>query len=363
MVNIFENKKVLVTGHTGFKGAWLSLWLLELGARVRGYSFDFSSHPNLFTEVGLQKRLEHEMGDVRDYSHLKQVFEEFKPEIIFHLAAQPLVRLSYEHPKETFDTNVSGVVNLLECVRQTSSVRLVLNITSDKCYENREWLWGYRETDRLGGRDPYSASKAISEIVTYSYQQTFFPTSDIKCHQVDIASIRAGNVIGGGDWGMDRFVPDCVRALAKKETILVRNPQSIRPWQHVLDCLGGYFCLAEKMIEQPGLYTGAWNFGPVDGLHVTVEELLKKILQHWGEGYWKVIKGERVKKHEATFLYLNCDKVVNLLKWRPIWNLEQAVAKTVQWYREYYRNPQGAYDFCLSQIHEYIRAQNERTQS
>lgn len=363
MVNPFKNKKVLVTGHTGFKGSWLSLWLLELGANVCGYSIDFPSEPNLFTAVGLKERLEHRIGDIRDYPNLLRAFQEFKPDMVFHLAAQPLVRHSYEEPKETFDTNAGGVVNILECVRKTSSVRFFMNVTSDKCYENREWLWGYREGDRLGGRDPYSCSKALSEMITSSYQQTFFPTATIKQHGVEIISARAGNVIGGGDWGKDRLIPDAMRALASHETILIRNPKSIRPWQHVLDCLSGYLTLAQKAIEESGVYTGAWNFGPMNVVQVTVEKILEKVLKCWGAGDWKVVEGESQKKHEATFLYLYSDKATTLLKWRPMWDIEKAVTKTVQWYREYYENPQNTYDLCQNQLREYIATQNERNKS
>ena len=358
MVNIFQNKRVLVTGHTGFKGSWISLWLLELGADVIGFSRDFPSEPNLFSEAKITGRLKHHEGDICNFEAVKKVFSETKPDYVFHLAAQALVRLSYQKTKETFDTNVGGLVNVLECVRQTPSVRFFLNVTSDKCYENKEWMWGYRETDRLGGKDPYSASKAVAEIVTQSYQQSFFPTSSIDQHRVDVLTVRAGNVVGGGDWNADRLIPDAIRSLSKNEIILIRNPKSVRPWQHVLDCLGGYLLLASKALSSPGVYTGGWNFGPGGNL-VTVEEVVEKILKGWGEGSWQKMEQEK-DKGEASLLHLNCDKAMNLLKWSPVWNLDATIDKTVQWYRQYYQNPSQAYSLCQTQIREFMKDQDSR---
>lgn len=354
LVTAFRGKRVLVTGHTGFKGSWLSLWLAECGATVCGYALDAPSEPNLFTAAALAQHVDDRRGDVRDYDTLRRTFQDARPEIVFHLAAQPLVRLSYAEPKTTFDTNAGGTVNVFECVRQTPSVRLIVNITSDKCYENREWHWGYREVDRLGGRDPYSCSKALAELIAASYQQTFFPTADIAAHSVDVVSARAGNVIGGGDWGADRLIPDMMRALAERRVIGIRRPQAIRPWQHVLDCLSGYLTLARHALAQPGAYTGAWNFGPTHVTQVTVAALVEKILHTWGSGAWAATDPDDGRTHEAGLLHLCSDKAAQRLGWRPRWDLDTAVRHTVTWYRDYYRDPTQALAMCRAQIRDYM---------
>lgn len=346
MVNVFKDKRVLITGHTGFKGSWLSLALLELGADVSGYSLDFPSEPNLFTETNLQNRLHHFQGDIRNSNHLAEVFQETKPEYVFHLAAQPLVRFSYDNPKETFDTNVGGTVNVLECVRLNSGVRVFLHVTTDKCYENAESSEGYRETDRLGGHDPYSASKAASELITHAYRVSFLTS-------IGVATARAGNVIGGGDWGKDRILPDAIRALAQKEPIPVRNPQSIRPWQHVLDCLSGYLCLAAQLTLDPKTFSGAWNFGPDRVKDLTVREVVEKILKLWGEGSWQAVADPQDNKKETHCLKLNCEKALQQLQWRPLWDEEKAIAETVNWYRQFYQKRSSAYDLSLSQLQQY----------
>lgn len=378
MVNVFNDKRVLITGHTGFKGSWLSLLLLELGADVSGYSLDFPSEPNLFTEADLQSRLHHFQGDIRDSNHLAKVFQETKPEYVFHLAAQPLVRFSYDNPKETFDTNVGGTVNVLECVRLNSGVRVFLHVTTDKCYENAESNEGYRETDRLGGHDPYSASKAASELVTYAYRASFLTS-------IGVATARAGNVIGGGDWGKDRILPDSIRALAQQEPIPVRNPQSVRPWQHVLDCLSGYLCLAAQLTLDPKTFSGAWNFGPDRVKDLTVREVVEKVLKlwgdpttcsttsgrlnplgrrptnrWWGEGSWQAVTDPQDNKKETRCLKLNCEKALQQLQWRPLWDEEEAIAETVNWYRQFYQKRSSAYDLSLSQLRQYKQAAGQQ---
>ena len=269
----FKNRKVLITGHTGFKGSWLAIWLKELGAEVSGYAIAPPSDPSNFEAAKLQDKMIHIHGDIRDLDHLLETFKKCQPEFIFHLAAQPLVRLSYKEPKITFDTNVGGTVNVLEAARLTSSVKVLINITSDKCYENREWVWGYRENDPMGGHDPYSASKGCSELVFSAYLRSFFSQNTPGRGIIGAASVRAGNVVGGGDWGKDRLIPDCIRALSARQSIGIRNPLAIRPWQHVLEPLSGYLWLGALLSHDPQKYSGAWNFGPEDRSHLTVAEV------------------------------------------------------------------------------------------
>jgi len=284
---VFQGMPVLVTGHTGFKGSWLSIWLKELGAEVIGYSVDIPTVPNNFEASQLARRVVDVRDDVRSLGALYNVFGEFKPQVVFHLAAQPIVRLSYGEPKETFDVNVMGAVNLLEAVRLTDSVKAVVCITSDKCYENREWIWGYREIDRLGGHDPYSASKAMAELAIAAYRRSFFPPDAYQEHGVAVASARAGNVIGGGDWAQDRLVADCMRALMDGEPIPVRNPRSVRPWQLVLEPLSGYLWLAAKLLQEGARFAEAWNFAPLEPVAVSVGELVQKLIELWGVGEWE----------------------------------------------------------------------------
>jgi len=347
----WAGKKVLLTGHTGFKGSWLAIWLEMLGAEVTGYALEPLTPNDNFVLSGIGSRINHHTGDLRDFERLRNLFDQTKPDIVFHLAAQPLVRLSYDSPKETYDINVGGTVNVLECCRLTESVQVIVNVTTDKCYENREWVWGYRENDRLGGYDPYSSSKACSELVTEAYRKSFFNPEDFARHGKSLASARAGNVFGGGDWQVDRILPDCVRHLERGEPIIVRNPHAIRPWQHVLEPLSGYLLLAEKMYDKPTTYAGAWNFGPEDSSFLNVGSLVDTVVNSWGSGSWedRSVPGA---VHEAHLLKLDITKAKALLGWAPVWKIDRAVEETIRWYREY-RNNQ-VYELCLRQIDDYM---------
>ena len=329
----YNGKRVLVTGHTGFKGAWLCEWLLGLGAEVTGLSLPPPTDPSLFIELGLARRLHHTLGDIQEPEVLRQAVKDAKPDFVFHLAAQPLVRESYRRPRETFNVNAMGTLNLLEALKDYAKPCAAVFITTDKCYENREWPHGYRETDPLGGSDPYSASKAAAELIIASYRRSFFQN-----HPVKIASSRAGNVIGGGDWAADRIVPDCIRALQKGKPIPVRNRHATRPWQHVLEPLSGYLwlgaCLAVPKLRRCALVdlTSAFNFGPNRDSNRTVEELVKEILRFW-PGRW-VDKTDPKAPHEAGLLQLSTDKAATLLRWFPVWSFSDTVAKTAQWHRK-----------------------------
>ena len=327
-LSIFKNKRILVTGDTGFKGSWLVFWLKELGADVVGYSLPPEHPEGLFESAGLSGRIHHVDGDILDLSLLASVATQFQPEFVFHLAAQSLVRRSYENPKLTFDTNVAGSINVLEVIRKTGSIRSVVFITSDKCYANKEWVWGYRENDELGGYDPYSSSKAAAELAFHAYQSSFFKSID----QLGVASVRAGNVIGGGDWSINRIVPDCIRALKSNLQIRIRSPKSTRPWQHVLEPLSGYLRLAEKLYGSPKEFSGSWNFGPMVSSIRTVEELSQKIISLWGQGVL-VVDVESNAPHEAQLLQLNCDKAFQLLKWQPTWDFDRTLEQTILWYK------------------------------
>jgi len=348
--NIYKDKKVLVTGHTGFKGTWLCLWLKILRAKVIGYSLEPNTKPSMFEALNLSKDLIHIVGDIRNEQNLLKIFQEYQPEIVFHLAAQPLVRLSYREPKETFETNAMGTVNLLECVRKTSSIKAIINITSDKCYENKEWVWGYRENDPMGGHDPYSASKGVSEIITSSYRNSFFCDNNTS-----IASARAGNVIGGGDWAEDRLIPDCIRALINNQTIEIRNPHATRPWQHVLEPLSGYLLLGSLLLQGTNNFSEAWNFGPSDNDILNVLNVTEQIISTWGTGECKILNNKN-NLHEANLLKLDISKAFSRLKWRPVYHVHQAISETVNWYKEYYNNKSTEiYDFTLNQISNYVK--------
>ena len=331
---VFEGRRVLVTGHTGFKGSWVAYWLLALGAKVTGYSLDPPTDPSLFEELGLASRIDHHVGDVRDLARLQQVMAGCSPEIVLHLAAQPLVRVSYEEPVETFETNVMGSVNVLESVRLTPGVRALVNVTSDKCYENREWEFAYRENDPLGGYDPYSASKGAAEIVTAAYRRSFFSAEGAAA----VASARAGNVVGGGDWALDRIVPDCIRALSVGEAVQVRNPDAVRPWQHVLEPLSAYLWLASRLLTEGHAFEGPWNLGPLPGGSLSVAEVVGAVIAEWGSGEWVDPKPHAQGVHEARFLKLDCAKAADVLEWRPSWSVHEALRQTTQWYR---RRQQG----------------------
>jgi CDP-glucose 4,6-dehydratase len=344
----FAGKKIFVTGHTGFKGSWLCEWLLQLGAEITGYSLPPATKPALFNQLGLKSRLHHIIGDIRDPVKLNRALQKATPDFVFHLAAQPLVRESYAKPVETFETNLMGTVNMLEALRGLTHPCSAIFITTDKCYENRERHRGYREEDCLGGHDPYSASKATAEIAISSYRRSFF-----KNHPVKIASVRAGNVIGGGDWATDRIVPDCIRALQKGRPIDVRNPNATRPWQHVLEPLSGYLWLAACLAQNSANATlaSAFNFGPNRAANRPVRELVEEILKHW-PGEW-VDKSDPHAVHEAKLLHLETGKALRLLKWKPVWNFSETIEQTVIWYRAAAKSPELAQDFLIGQISDY----------
>jgi len=328
------NKSVFLTGHTGFKGSWLTLWLQHWGATVTGYSLEPPTEPSLFALAQVATGITSELGDVRDLNHLTQTLQQAQPEIVFHLAAQPLVRASYADPVGTYATNVMGTVHLLEAVRAVKSVRAVVIITSDKCYENREWVWGYRENEAMGGYDPYSSSKGAAELVTSAYQRSFFPAERYGDHGVAVATARAGNVIGGGDWATDRLVPDLLRAFIAGESALIRNPQAVRPWQHVLDPLAGYLSLAEHLYRNGTGFNGGWNFGPNDSDTRPVSWLAERLVYYWGGGaQWHT--WEKPQVHEAHVLKLDCSKARTKLGWQPRLDLESALAWTVSWTQAY----------------------------
>ena len=355
---IFRGKKVLITGHTGFKGAWLSFWLVQLGARVVGYSLEPPTEPNMFEILDLKRDLVHILGDVRDSIFLEKTLSQEKPDIVFHLAAQSLVRLSYQDPRTTYETNIMGTFNLLEAVRRSGTVRACLLITSDKCYENNEWVYAYRENDPMGGYDPYSSSKGCAELLSAAYRRSFLNPEDLKEHGVSVATARAGNVIGGGDWAQDRLIPDCVRMLSAGKTVTVRNPRAVRPWQHVLEPLSGYLWLAARMWNEPALFTGSWNFGPNSRDNIPVADLVKGVLALWGGGDWKTSEYEgktRTEPHETTFLKLDCTKAHNLLHWFPVYNIQKSLEETVAWYRsQIHEKGAGMRRITQDQIEQYV---------
>ncbi len=340
--------RILVTGDTGFKGAWLTAWLLQLGAEVGGFSLPPDGKDPLFDRLGLAARIHHVDGDIRDAEALAKMVNDFAPAGICHLAAQSLVLRSYRDPKETFDTNVGGSVNLLEAVRDAPEVRALVFVTSDKCYLNREWEFGYREEDRLGGSDPYAASKAAAEIVFDAYRQSFFTART----DFGAVSVRAGNVIGGGDWAEDRIVPDCIRALADRRPVILRNPGAVRPWQHVLEPLSGYLTLLARLIEQPDSFSGPWNFGPAPGNMCPVRELAERVVAGWGNGrIEEVVAGDA--PHETNVLCINSDKARRQLGWQPRWGFARTVDETVDWYRSVAKG-EPAWDRTCQQINTYL---------
>ena len=324
-----KGRRVLVTGDTGFKGSWLALWLHLAGAEVFGYALPAESERSHFTSLGLQKIINHQDGDVRDYDHLSRFIKSSQPEIVFHLAAQALVRRSYLDPKTTYDTNIGGAVNLMEAVRTSESIRSLVFATSDKCYKNKEVHDGYRETDELGGRDPYSASKAAAELIFASFFESFLS----KRENFGAATARAGNVVGGGDWAQDRIIPDCIRALSKNSPIVLRYPNATRPWQHVLEPLSGYIQLAHFLLEAPSKFNGAWNFGPAESNAFSVHDVAKRAIRIWGSGDIQ-IDSDNPQMHEATLLHLNCEKARNELGWQTKWDFLQTMSMTVSWYRD-----------------------------
>ncbi len=346
LVNFWKNKTVLITGHTGFKGSWLSLWLHLLNANVIGFSLAPPSSPNLFTEADIPSLLTHLHGDIRDYPTLLKTITAHQPEIIFHLAAQSLVPYSYAHPIETISTNVLGTAHLLEAARHCSAIRAIIIVTSDKCYENTMDTY-FNEQNALGGNDPYSSSKACAEIITHAYRSSFFSKQ-----QIGIASARAGNVIGGGDWATDRLLPDIVRALTTKNTLEVRHPNAIRPWQHVLEPLWGYLLLAEKLYTNPHQFSEAWNFGPLDPKPTPVSAIIDAISHHWNQTI--LCKMINKKNHpESASLKLNCTKAQKQLNWHPRWNVLMAVSEAINWYQAYYAGKKAKH-LVFQQIEAYM---------
>jgi CDP-glucose 4,6-dehydratase len=348
--DVYRGKRILVTGHTGFKGSWLTMWLNQLGAEVVGISLPPETQPNHWNLLGLESTVQHHELDIRQAAEVASVFKACQPEMVFHLAAQPLVRRSYRDPLETWSTNDMGTANVLEACRQSSSVRAILAVTTDKCYENQEWAWGYRETDRLGGHDPYSASKAGSELVAASYHRAFFHTVGAPL----LSTARAGNVIGGGDWSEDRLIPDLVRAIAAQQSLEIRSPNSTRPWQHVLESLSGYLLLGQKLIEGNKNFEGAWNFGPERSGNRTVADVLNRLQAHWPEMHWHQTAAHQ--PHEANLLYLDSAKAHTQLSWQPVWNLEITLQKTADWYRTF-QSSQTA--ISTQQLFQYVEAAKE----
>lgn len=349
----WHDRRVLVTGHTGFKGGWLCTWLKSMGAVVAGLSLPPSSTgPSLFEVAGVAEDMVSELGDIRDAKKVHKVVSQFAPEIVIHMAAQALVRQSYVDPVETYATNVMGTVHVLDAVRTVKSVKAVVNVTTDKCYENNEWVWGYRENEPMGGHDPYSSSKGCSELVSSAFRRSYLDELGIA-----LATARAGNVIGGGDWSKDRLVPDVLHALDQNEPVSVRNPNATRPWQHVLEPLSGYLILAQALIGEPRKYASAWNFGPVDEDAKPVEWLVQRMCTIWGDGATWQVQGEQEQKvHEAHYLKLDASKARHYLGWAPAWRLEEALAETIKWHRAW-RAGVDCRALMLEQINKYTRVQ------
>ncbi len=359
MIDIFNNfyrgKRVLVTGHTGFKGSWLCIWLHELGAEVIGVANDPFCDRDNYVLSGIGNKIKADIrADIRDKKKMKDIFAEYQPEIVFHLAAQPLVRLSYDMPIETYETNVMGTIHIMEAIRATDSVKVGVMITTDKCYENKEQIWGYRENEPMGGYDPYSSSKGAAEVAISSWRRSFFNPKDygIK-HYVSIASARAGNVIGGGDWALDRIIPDCIKALETNKDIDIRSPKAVRPWQHVLEPLNGYMLLAIKMWNNPTNYCEGWNFGPRTESIATVWDVATKLIANYGKGCLNDISDQNVNVlHEAKLLMLDIHKAYFKLGWEPRMNIDQCIAMVADWYKRY--SKEDVYSLCVDEINQYL---------
>ncbi len=347
----FEGKNVLVTGHTGFMGSWLSIWLNELDANVVGYALPPYTQEDNFIKANIVEKLVNIYADIRNFEELNSIFKRYKPELVFHLAAQPIVRESYNIPKETYDINVGGTVNVIEAFRRNESCKVLVNITTDKVYKNREWIWGYRENDQLGGYDPYSSSKACSDLITSAYKQSFFNsegTQGIK----RVSSARSGNVIGGGDWQKDRLIPDCMRAIKNKEEICIRNPESIRPWQYVLEPVRGYLMLAMNMWDGDDKFSGAWNFGPDNSSIYCVNDVVEKILEYLRKGSFRCLSEQECDDlHETKLLMLDCSKSYRFLGWKPSINFNDTIELVCDWYNE----ENVDYDFDVNQIESYLK--------
>ena len=357
MIDIFNNfykgKRVLVTGHTGFKGSWLSIWLHELGAEVVGVALDPFTERDNYVLSGIGNKIKADIrADIRDGEKMKEIFAEYQPEIVFHLAAQPLVRLSYDIPVETYETNVMGTINIMEAIRATDSVKVGVMITTDKCYENKEQIWGYRENEPMGGYDPYSSSKGAAEIAISSWRRSFFNPADYGTkHHVSLASVRAGNVIGGGDWALDRIIPDCIKAIEASEPIAIRNKKAVLPWQHVLEPLSGYMLLAHKMWDGPTKYCEGWNFGPRAESISTVWEVASKLIANYGKGELKDMSDPNAV-HEANLLMLDISKAKFKLGWEPRMNIDQCATLIADWYKRY--KSADVYNLCLEEIEKFL---------
>lgn len=351
--SFWQGKHVFLTGHTGFKGGWLALWLTSMGAKVTGYALQPNTEPSLFEILRIQDLIhESYIGDIRNFDALKKMMQKAQPDILIHMAAQPLVRYSYNHPVETYATNIMGTVHVLEAARQISSLRATVVVTTDKCYENQERERGYSETEPMGGYDPYSSSKGCAELVTAAYRQSFFPANNYSFHHHAVASARAGNVIGGGDWSEDRLIPDAIKAFESKKPLSIRNPLATRPWQHVLEPLSGYLVLAQALYDKGVLYASPWNFGPYDEDARSVQEVIQLLISQWGEdASWKKEGSEQ--PHEANLLKLNCSKAHQELGWQPKWNLETAILKIVEWQKAF-QEKQNMQDVTLAQIKQYV---------
>ena len=349
----YKDKRVFITGHTGFKGSWLCLLLNKMGASVIGYALEPPTNPSLFEQADIEKDITHIIGDVRNLNKLTQAIADTKPDIVIHMAAQPLVRESYKIPVETYEINVMGTVNLLEAVRQNPGIKALVNVTTDKCYDNQEWHWGYRESEPMGGYDPYSNSKGCSELVTAAYRNSYFNTNDYEKHGVAIGSARAGNVIGGGDWADDRLIPDFIRAIIKGDKVQIRSPYAIRPWQHVLEPLTGYLTLAKALYENGPTFAGAWNFGPDDSDAKNVEWITEKICKLWGENSGFEID-KNPQPHEANYLKLDCSKAKAELQWSPKWNITQTLDSIIEWSKAYI-NKEDLRVVCEKQIEDYYK--------
>jgi CDP-glucose 4,6-dehydratase len=345
--NFWNGKRVFLTGHTGFKGSWISLLLQDMGAIVKGFALEAPTNPALFTLASVAANMESEIGDIRDFNSVEKSIVRFNPDVLIHMAAQPLVRLSYKEPLETYAVNVMGTANVLEAAKGCENLKAIVSITTDKCYENKEWPWGYRENEAMGGHDPYSSSKGCAELVISAYQRSFFN----KPGEPALASARAGNVIGGGDWASDRLIPDILNAFGKGEKVIVRNPLAIRPWQHVLEPLNGYLMLAEKLYKEGQTFAEGWNFGPKDEDCKSVEWILNTLISKWtGDAAWEL--DEDANPHEATFLKLDCSKAGVMLDWQPRWNAEQTITRIVNWHNAW-KNNEDMHQYCLNEIASY----------
>lgn len=363
VLDAYKGKKVMITGHTGFKGSWFSLWLAKSNADVYGYSMPPPGSPSMFDMLQLKGVLQHQEADIRDFNQLSKSIFRIRPDIIFHFAAQSLVGQGYISPIETIEVNTLGTAYLMEAVRQAGVPAAIVVVTSDKCYRNREWIYGYREVDEMGGEDPYSASKGAAELMVHTWRQSFFNPAKVNEHGVRLASVRAGNVIGGGDFAVDRIIPDCIRFLQSNESILVRNPLHTRPWQHVLEPLSGYLTLGAKLLQEPtnATYCEAFNFGPNVSSNRNVKDLVEEVIECWGEGSWHHIKKERAN-HEASLLHVSSDKAFHKLGWAPKWDFKETISATIEWYKraQFMDDPSQLIDLTMEQIRKYQDTQIDK---